>query len=786
MEEKTLNKLEYFSVMEKVADFAVSPTAKSLIKQLAPSNDIAEINRLLSETSEAELLIRLNIYPQFNFDDISEAAKKAKILSPLTLRELLSVFRLLKTSRHAASLLLGIQNEKLQYLTTYASGIYQNVELENEIDRCILNEEELSDNASPELFLIRQKIKRTNFDIKDKLNSIIKSSTYAKYLQDTLVTIRNDRYVLPVKQEYKNNIQGLIHDQSSTGATVFIEPLAVVNLNNQLKEFLLSEKAEIDKIIAAFTMQIGKISDNLIENQQILAYIDSIYAKAIYADKNKCTQPIINSKGIIRINKGRHPLLDSKTVVPISISFGDTAKMVIITGPNTGGKTVSLKTVGLFCLLAYAGLFLPCEENTQIAVFDEIFCDIGDEQSIQQSLSTFSSHIKNINDILNKITSNSLVLFDELGAGTEPIEGSALALSIAGYVLKSGSRAVITTHYSQLKEFSITTAGVVSASMEFNVKTFEPTYKLVMGIPGSSNAIEIAKRLGLKQEIIFDAANKVSDDKKAFDKVILNAENLRQQYEKQLSELEQIKREISAELDLAKNRNKILVAERERLLSSSQTEAKRIVSSAKEEASELLQQLKEISKRSFLTDKDLFEARSIVKRIDDKKYDFNIEEDNLFEGSPIDIKTLQMGDKVYIKKLNTVATVSGLPKGNKIEVRFNNMVTMVKQGEAYNYVDASEPKQKVSPTKSQIRTAPIKSEINLLGQTVDEALYNVDKFLDDALMQGVAQVRIIHGRGTGKLKNGIHSYLRTNKNVAEYRLGNYNEGDSGVTIVTLK
>lgn len=788
MEEKTLQKLEFYTVLQQVASFAVSPSAKALTLALRPIDDITKIQLLLKETGEALWLINKNIIPSFNFDNVDEALKKAKILYSLTIRELLAIKRLLTTSRNCVSLLTQVAKEIIPIFTNYAECLYQNKFLENELERCFLNEEDVADDATPELLTIRKKIKKATLDIKEKLNSIVKSSTTSKYLQDTIVTVRNDRYVLPVKQEYKNNIQGLIHDQSASGATVYIEPISVVNLNNQIKELLLAEREEIEKIIANFTRAVAEISDNLSATQENLAYIDSVYAKAYYSEKQKATLPILNQKGLISINKGRHPLLNQKKVVPINIKFGDSNRLVIVTGPNTGGKTVSLKTVGLFCLMTYVGLYLPAEEETHIAVFDNVFCDIGDEQSIEQNLSTFSSHIKNINNILNNLTDKSLVLIDEIGAGTEPIEGSALGLAVCEYLIESNSRCIISTHYGQLKEFSITTPNVVSASMEFNTETFEPTYKLIMGIPGNSNALEIAKRLGMNKSIIERAYQKVDENKKSLDTIIKNAESLRQQYELKLSELDEIKQRTEEEYNKAKNQNKLLLSEREKLLKNSQIEAKRIVSSAKEEAEELLDSLKKLFKKQTLEESNIFEARSIVKKLKEKKYiESNPEEDNLFEGNPIDINTLQMGDKVYVKKLKTVATVTGLPKANKIEVKFNNMVTILKQGEAYEFVSTKKENPKQNLTKSIIRTQTFSTEINLIGQTVDEGIYNLEKFLDEALMQGVTtDLRIIHGRGTGKLKSAVHQYLKTNKSVQEYRLGSFNEGNGGVTIVKLK
>ncbi len=788
MDKKSLNKLEYQSVLKLIENFAVSVTAKEKIANLLPAFDVAEINKLLNETNEALQLINYNVYPVFNFDDVTECAQKAKILSVLSFREALSVMRLLRTSRLSHNTLFNAPVDNLVYLADIANGLYFNKQLEDSIDAAILNDDEMADNASAELFDIRQKIKRANADIKEKLNDITKSSTMSKYLQDSIVTLRNNRYVLPVKTEYKNNIQGLIHDQSASGSTLFIEPVGVVNLNNKLKELLLAERAEINRIMADFTQKIGLISDLLLKNQNIIAYIDSVYAKALFGIKYKCVLPQINTKGVLQIHNGRHPLLNQSKAVPLNIKSDRQNRQIIVTGPNTGGKTVALKTIGLLCLMSYSGIFIPADEDTKINLYDDVFCDIGDEQSIQQNLSTFSSHIKNINDIIKKATANSLVLLDELGAGTEPIEGSAIALAVCEYLLNLGAQSIITTHFGKIKEYSITTAGVMCAGMEFDPQTFEPTYRLIMGVPCSSNAIEIAKRLGLPQSIIDTALANVSQDKKDFDAVIINAEKLRRNYEDQIENLKQMREQTQIELQKAKNQNKLLQQERDKLLTNSKTEAKRIVSNAKIEAEELIGQLKGIIKAQNLQEKPLFEARSIIKKLDSQKYDVENKEDTFFEGQPIDLSTLKIGDKVYVKRLKTVAVVCDIGKHGKVTVKFNNITAQIKQGEAYSFVDTAEnttiKKQTVPLTK--LRTGTFSYEINLIGQTTDEGIANLDKYLDEAVMRGAEEIRVIHGRGTGKLKNAVHAYLKTNKNVKEYRLGAYNEGDGGVTILKLK
>lgn len=785
---KVYKKLELDAILTSVAAHAVSDVAKRQIINTEPSNDIAVVRRLLEETSEARRNISVyNIIPEFSFDSVAVIADKAKILSTLSMAELLCVMRLLRVSRLVMSALTSVDDESITILPCMARGIFCDRKLEDDIDFAILSEDMMNDRASSHLYSIRQSIKRANEEVKNKLQQYIKSAQYQKYLQDAIITVREDRYVIPVKQEYRGYIKGLVHDVSGSGATLFVEPVEIVNLNNQIKILLKEEAAEIDRILREFTARVGEISGALVENEKIVASLDAIYARAHYADEIRGTVPKINARGYINIKKGRHPLIDKNKVVPVSISLGKTFDILVVTGPNTGGKTVSLKSVGLFVLMAGCGLFLPCEEESEISLFDEIYCDIGDEQSIEQSLSTFSGHMTNIADILKNITPNSLILFDELGAGTEPNEGAALALAITEYILAVKAKAIITTHYTQLKEFSLVTDRVENASMEFDLTTFAPTYKLVVGVPGSSNAIQIAKRLGIGDDIIENAKSKLSAEKISFENVLQRAEKLRQQYENTNEEIAEMKRSLAKELEAAKNQNKILASEREQLLKNSKAEAKRIVQETTEESKRLLDELKKIIRRYNADESILFELRSKIKKFGDKKYE---NDENIPNFSrPIEFDSIKVGDYVFVKKLNATGKVlSKNGSKKKLEVAVGAMKISASANDLAKALKTAEDigQTKTVSVKTNIAAKTLTNEINLIGQTVDEALVNLDAFIDSCLVASINEIRIIHGRGTGALMKGVQDHLKKHAHVAEFRLGAYGEGDRGVTIAKLK
>ncbi len=779
--------------MQAVSSFAVSSVAKSKVLKLAPAETAEQARTLLDETRQAYDLFQYETSYDLAVDDVSEICSLARVGSCLSMGQLLQIMRILRTSRSLQSALMIDYGIDTSLLRAKAYALYTDKELENDIDFAILSEEEMNDKASTELYNIRKKIKSINADIKQKLQSYTRSGEMSKYLQDSIVTLRGDRYVIPVKQEYKSFVSGIVHDQSATGATLFVEPMAIVQLNNALREATLEEKAEIQRILQAFTDRISPNAAKIVVSQDTVSDIDVIFSKVKYALENKCTLPVMNDNGVVNLKKARHPLLNKDKVVPISIKLGDEYDIIVITGPNTGGKTVTLKTVGLLCAMAMTGLFIPCQEESEVSFYKDILCDIGDEQSIEQNLSTFSGHITNLRDILNIAERGNLVLIDEVGAGTEPNEGTALALAVTEFLRKSGAKCVVTTHYGKLKEYSLTTDRVENASMEFDIQTLAPTYRLIMGVPGSSNAIAIASKLGLRQDVIDFARSNVSDEKLAFERVIQNADEIRKDYERKLAELGEEKRLLLAEKARAEKLNSSLLNERNKLLEGSREEARKIVAKAKADAGELIGEIKEILSRDVVSDKDLFAARAAAKKIGDIDIsdDKNQEEVVIFTGDKVDFDKLKVGDTAYSKKLNVQVRITEIRSKSRIKVKCGNMTTEVSADDLYyakteiNKKAARFQRGKSDP-KTKINTRSINNELNVIGQTVDEAIANVDAFIDSAVLAGLSQLWIIHGMGTGKLRAGLHEHFRKHPNIAEFRLGAYGEGESGVTVITLK
>lgn len=790
---KTLKKLQYFDVLESVSSCSVSSVAKDKVRRMLPADDYEVAYARISETKQAYDLFQYESSFDLSVDDVHNVCALAKVGSCLSMGQLLQIMRVLRTSRNLQAALFVDYGIDLSLLQARAYQLYNDKELEDDIDFAILSDTEMNDKASSDLFNIRKRIKGINADIKQKLQSYTKSGEMSKYLQDSIVTLRGDRYVIPVKQEYKSFVNGIVHDQSSTGATLFVEPMAIVQLNNALREATLEEQAEIQRILQAFTDRISPFAVQIVQAQEAISDIDVIFSKVKYALNNRCTLPQLNNNGIIDIKKARHPLIDKNKVVPVSIKLGDCYDIIVITGPNTGGKTVTLKTVGLISAMAMSGLFIPCQEESVVSYFGDILCDIGDEQSIEQNLSTFSGHIINLCGILDVADKNDLVLIDEVGAGTEPNEGAALALAVTEFLRKSGAKCVITTHYGELKEYSLTTDRVENASMEFDLKTLAPTYRLIMGVPGSSNALAIASKLGLRNDVIEFAKNNVSDEKLAFERVISNADEIRKDYERKLEALEQEKIAILAEKAQTEKLNAGLQNEREKLLSSSREEARKIVAKAKEEAASLIGDIKEILNRDVVSDKDLFTARDLAKQISkiDVKGSDDTEEEIIFTGDKIAFGNLHVGDTVYSQKLAVQVKVLEIRSPTRIKVKCGSITTEVSSDDLY--YSKSEKNQKASrfnrinrETKTKINTRSVNNELNVIGQTVGEAIANVDQFIDEAVLAGLSQLWIIHGMGTGKLRAGLHAHFKTHPNIAEFRLGVYGEGESGVTVLTLK
>ncbi len=650
--EKTINNLEFNKIREILKSFAVSQSGKQRVLSLSPAQSLGEANILLDEVYQADkILFEYAESPDFSFDDISEVINKADKNVTLSMSELLKVARVMRISRLVAESIGNIKSEEIELIKDYANMLFADVMLENDIYKCIISENEMADNASFELKRIRDAITKLNISIKNKLNMFVTSPTYNKYLQDSIVTIRNNRFVIPVKSEYKNNIPGLIHDQSASGKAVFVEPFQIVQLNNEIATLRINESLEIDRILRAFTVRVGGDADNLKQNFDVLTDLDIIFAKALYAHTLRAERPVLNNNGEIVILKGRHPLIDKDKVVPISLRINEGKKVLMITGPNTGGKTVTLKLIGLFSIMAMCGIFPPCEYGSKIAFFEQIFSDIGDEQSIEQSLSTFSSHLVNIIDITNKADCNSLVLIDELGAGTDPIEGASIALAVTENLVACGATSVITTHYQQMKEYALTHSVVECASMDFNPETFAPTYRLILGSTGSSNAIQIADRLGLKKDIVARAKDLLSEDKVQFDAIILSAEKVRRQAEDEKAEIEQLKIDIVKEYNLARNAREIVEKERAKLNETMRKEAKSILQDYLDEADEAIDKIKKIALAP--TEQGLFEARKLKSKLNNLAYE---EEDNKsiqeYDNSPIKI-----GDSVYITSLDKTAII---------------------------------------------------------------------------------------------------------------------------------
>ncbi len=783
--EKTIYSLEFNKIREILKDFAVSQSGKKSILSLMPAEGLSAVNNLLDEVYQADkILYEYAESPDFSFDDIKEIIDKADKNITLTMSELLKVARVMKISRLAAESIGKINSTEIELIKDYANMLFADILLENDIYKSILGENEMADNASAELKRIRDAITKLNITIKNKLNMFVTSPTYSKYLQDSIVTIRNNRFVIPVKSEFKNNIQGLIHDQSSSGKAVFVEPFQIVQLNNEIATLRISESLEIERILKAFTIRVGGEADNIRQNFNVLTDLDVIFAKALYAHSLKAERPVVNNDGIIVIKNGRHPLIDKDKVVPITLAIEQGKKVFMVTGPNTGGKTVTLKLIGLFSIMAMCGIFPPCEYGSKIAIFNKIFSDIGDEQSIEQSLSTFSSHLVNIIDITNNADSNTLVLIDELGAGTDPIEGASLALAVTEKLVQSGATSVITTHYQQMKEYALTHDIVECASMDFDPVTFAPTYKLLLGGTGSSNAIQIAQRLGLDKNIVARAKSLLSEDKVQFDAIILSAEKARRQANAEKAEIERLKMEIVKEHNLARQGREIVESERKKLNETMRKEAKRILQDYLDEAEEALEQIKKIAQNP--TEQGLFEARKLNSRLNKLSYDDESNEKiQEYDTSPIKI-----GDSVYITSLDKTAIVVADDKRKaEYTVKIGLMTTSVKYGKVKKII--AKPQKSSDTNKNVVINKPINNtqlplECNVIGKRVDEALQIVEKYLDSAVLKGMHEVRIVHGKGSGALRTAIHDYFKTHPNIATFRLGQYGEGEWGVTIAELK
>ena len=677
-DQKSLNTLEYPKILDRLASFAQSQGGKDKARSLVPFEKIADANDALDETAEADrVLFKYSLSPNFAVDDISEILVKAKKGATLAIPDIMKVGRSLRVSRRLKYTIDKVKDCPI--LADMAMGLFENETLEKKIFDAFLSETEVADNASNELRAIRIRIRKLNDNVRSKLQLFITSPQYSKYLQDNIITVRGDRYVIPVKSDCKGTIPGLVHDQSASGSTLFVEPMQIVELNNELKVELVNEQLEIERIWRCFSNQIESCADGITYSYNTVVDMDMVFAKAQLAREYKAVKPELNEVGIINIRAGRHPLIDGKKVVPVSLALEKDEKMLLITGPNTGGKTVTLKLVGLFTIMAMSGLFIPAK-SANLSVFDGVYSDIGDEQSIEQSLSTFSSHIKNTIGILDVITSKSLVLFDELGAGTDPGEGAALAVSIAEYLLKVGAKAFITSHFNDLKEFSLVTKGVVAASMEFDSNTFCPTYKLVMGAIGSSNALAIAKKLGLSDEIIENAKSKISVEKRQFDNVLTAAEKTRMKAAELVSEASIDRENAAKALKDAEIEKKRIEEKREKLDESIRKETKRLIENSVEEANDILAQIKDILNKPEVEDKDLFEARKLKKQLENMSADY--EKEAVVEDVP-DNSPLKIGDNVFVKSLQKKGKLTSINQRGEAVVSFGKLTTKVKKDDYF-------------------------------------------------------------------------------------------------------
>ena len=794
MNPKALKTLEYNKIIDKLTEFAGSALAKEMCRNLQPSTDLYEIQALQKETSDA--LSRIYQKGAVSFRgvrDIRGSIKRLEIGAIIGINELLSICSLLEVCSKVKAY---SRNDRDPDFEDSLEAMFQALQpltpVSSEIRRCIASEEELNDDASPALFKIRRSMRQINDKVHAQLQTMVNGSARA-YLQDAVVTMRNGRYCIPVKAEHRGQIPGMIHDQSSTGSTLFVEPMAVIKLNNDLRELELKEEKEIEMILATLSARCGEETEALRDDLDLLTKLDFIFARAQLSRSMNGTQPDFNEEGRILIKKGRHPLLDKKKVVPIDIQLGKDFELLIITGPNTGGKTVSLKTVGLFTLMGQAGLHIPAFDHSELSVFHEVFADIGDEQSIEQSLSTFSAHMTNTVSILKEADDRSLVLFDELGAGTDPTEGAALAIAILSNLHRRGSRVMATTHYSELKVFALSTPGVENGCCEFDVETLRPTYRLLIGVPGKSNAFAISQKLGLSQDIIEEAKTHLTKQDEDFEDLLADLEQKRVTIEQERDQINSYKEEIRELKQRLESKQEKLDLSRDKILREANEQARNILQEAKDYADTTIRNFQKYGKAAGVSAKDMEKERGKLREkmstVDKKLSAKNAAPKKSHK--QITAKDLHIGDSIKVLSLNLKGTVSTLPdaKGN-LFVQMGILHSQVNIRDLEKLDDTVITGGNFSKTGSgkikMSKSASVSTEINLLGKTVDEAIMELDKYLDDAYIAHLPSVRIVHGKGTGALRKGVHNYLRRQKHVKSYRLGEFGEGDAGVTIVEFK
>ncbi|MBR1653417.1 MAG: endonuclease MutS2 [Clostridia bacterium] len=810
-----LTKLEFNKILEKLSTYCKTYIGKEMCMDILPSADMTEVKRLLNQTSEAyQLTIKYGSIPIDEINDITPYLKNLESYIPLTAKALLEIAKILNVSSNLKEYFhnsdiyektKGTINEEnssqnmpetTSVLLAYFEALYSNPGIYQDITKAILDENNIADEASKTLSSLRRNRRRLESGIKEKLNSFIHSSSYSKYIMEPIITIRNDRYVIPVKIEYKENVNGLIHDISASGSTVYIEPTSVFDLNNQINNIKLEENIEIEKILENLSKQLYPIVDNIKETVDIIGKIDLVFAKAKYSYDIDGIEPTINAEKFIDLKQARHPLIDANVVVPIDINLGQNFQSLIITGPNTGGKTVTLKTVGLLSLMACSGLHIPAKENSSIYVFDNIFADIGDEQSIQESLSTFSSHMKNIIDILANSTDSSLVLIDELGSGTDPIQGANLAISILETLYNKGALTLSTTHYPELKHYALVTDGFENASSEFDIENLRPTYKILIGVPGKSNAFAISKKLGLPQEILDRAESLLSEDNISVEELIKNIYDDKLLIEKEKEKITKNSNQVELlRKQLENNVSDVELREKE-IIDKAKNEARNILLSAKEEANDIIKELNNLydsaNKDSLKQANNLRDT--LNENIKSNLTTFDSGENSNSENN-IDIS---LGLEVLVKPFNMIGTIITLPnKNNEVMVQFGSTKTnvnihnleLVKKSNT-NTNTNSKSKSRNSFSNSQrnstLKAKNVSPEINVIGQNVEDAIFIIDKYLDDCYLANLPSVRIVHGKGTGKLRTGIHAFLKNHPHVQSFRLGTFGEGEMGVTVVAIK
>lgn len=792
MNEKSLRVLEFNKVIDLLKNKASSSLGLKYIEKLTPSSNFEDVKYMLEETSETQsILLKMGSVGLQGIHDIEDKAKRANIGASLDQGSLILIADTLRVARNLKNKLSSSNDENFNYpiIQSLSNSLYSYRDIEDAIYNAIISDVEISDNASSTLRDIRRRIVQKNQSIRSKLNAIISSITYQKYLQDAIISVRGDRFVVPVKAEYRSQISGIVHDQSSSGATLFIEPMSIVDMNNELRQLRLKEKEEIDRILKELSSMVGEISEELISNQEILGRLDFAFAKGKLSIQMKGVEPKLNEDKYINIKNGRHPLLDKDKVVPNSINLGRDFHTLLITGPNTGGKTVTIKTLGLLSLMTQSGLHIPADYGSSMCVYDNIFADIGDEQSIEQSLSTFSSHMTNIVSILKDVTEDSLVIFDELGAGTDPIEGAALAIAILEDVHMAGAKCIATTHYTEIKNYALTTEGVENAAVEFDLETLSPTYRLLLGVPGKSNAFEISTKLGLSSHVINRAKEFIDSDNIAIEDVLQNVEKNRIKSEEEKREAERLKLEIERLKNDYEERLKRFTEKRDKMMERAKAEALKITRQAKEDVDNVIKELRKLEQERASKEKNQ-KIEQLKKEITNSMGSLQPTIKSMIEPKVAskEIKDLKPGEEVKIITLNQQGSVVSVDNNKKEAVV---QIGIMKMTLPFKSLQRAKKDPKTTVTKQtrkiiKSKSGNIKSEVDLRGLNLEEAIMEVEKYLDDAYVAGLENVTVIHGIGTGVLKSGLQDILKKNKHVKSQRAGEYGEGGAGVTIVTLK